>query len=118
MLRALVIWVVVTLLVCVVGACPIANCPMMRISQSTDDCCNSAGHPSDCPQHQKSSDCPYQVIEKALASKISSPAVDAELTGLGADSAGARVEAADAVPVRELPQNGSGRYLRLCILLI
>jgi len=125
MLRSVITWSVVTLLVGAVAACPVAaacqtmNCAMTQMGQSPlDDCCANTSHPSKCPQHQSSNDCPYQVVEKTLAAKISSHLVDPAVVGSSADESGVLVETEEFLPVRQFLPDGSGLHLRLCTLLI
>jgi len=118
MLRAVIVWSMLTLLVSAVTACPMINCPMMQISQSSDDCCSPANHPSDCPQHQSSLDCPFQVAEKALISKVSAQFGDPAVAGPFIVVPVMRLEAVASVRVREFLVNGRGQYLQLRTLLI
>lgn len=116
MLRAFIVWVTVTLLIGTVAACPMMNCPMMQVA--SDDCCSSTSHPSHCPQHQNSNDCPYQVVEKAIASKISSNTVGVAVVDRSASVSSVLLEVPATIPVHHFPVDGSDLHLRLCTLLI
>jgi len=117
MLRVFIVWVAVLLLVGTVAACPIMNCPMMQAP--SDDCCSGGTtHPARCPQHQNSNDCPYQVVEKAIASKIFSSTVGAVVVESCIQPLGLLMQARSAAPSFVFSPKGSRRHLLLCTLLI